>query len=417
MCIYKIEGGHRLNGQIEASCAKNSVLPMIFASILTNEQVTLQNISPLSDVKASLEILQLLGGKYDMDEEQLHICNGSICNSQAPYEAVRKMRASILAMGPLLAKMGKVNIALPGGCAIGSRPVDLHIKGLTALGASISLEHGTLNAHTKQLKGAQIYLDFPSVGATENIMMAAVLAKGETIIRNAAAEPEVEDLANFLGAMGARICGQGTDTIIIEGVSSLNGVSFKPITDRIEVGTFLVATTACGGDVTINNINPEHIRATIAKLTESGAKITEMKNGVRIKADGKPCKFDIKSLPYPGFPTDMQAQLCALASIAGGTSMVVETVFEQRYNHIAELVRMGADIKVDERTAIITGVSSLSGTSVCAPDLRGGAALVIAGLCAKGTTEISDEGHLKRGYYHIEDKLQNLGAKITCINV
>jgi len=412
MCIYKIEGGIPLQGQVEISCAKNAVLPMIFASLLTTEEVKIKNVPLLSDVQTSLQILQLLGGEYTSGAE-LCLHNRTLRTSQAPYEAVRSMRASILAMGPLLARMGNVSIALPGGCAIGARPVDLHLKGLTALGADIQLEHGTLQARAKTLHGSQIYLDFPSVGATENIMMAAVLAQGETILNNAAAEPEVEDLANFLCAMGARICGQGSDTIIIEGVNTLHSVQYQPIADRIEAGTFLAAAAACGGDVTLTHINPEHIRAAIAKLTECGAALSETTNSVRIQAAGRPRKIDIKSLPYPGFPTDLQAQFCALASVANGASVIVETVFEQRYNHIAELVRMGADIKIDERTAIINGVEILSGTHVCAPDLRGGAALVIAGLCANGTTELRDEGHLQRGYDHIESKLTQLGAKIS----
>lgn len=411
MCIYTITGGRFLEGKVKISSAKNAVLPMIFASLLSEEESTLQNIPHLSDVQTSLEILGLLGGEFE-HKSDLRLESHSLRTAQAPYEAVRSMRASILAMGPLLARMGQVSIALPGGCAIGARPVDLHLKGLTALGADIRLEHGTLEAKAQKLRGNQIYLDFPSVGATENIMMAAALAQGETVIRNAAAEPEVEDLANFLCAMGARICGQGSDTVIIEGVPALHGAQYRPIPDRIEAGTFLTAAAACGGDVTIENINPEHIRSVLAKLTESGAVLTENGDSVRIRAQSRPRKTDIKSLPYPGFPTDLQAQFCALASIANGASVVVETVFEQRYNHVSELVRMGADIKVDERTAIITGVDALSGTHVCAPDLRGGAALMIAGLCAKGETKLSDSGHLRRGYEAIEKKLSGLGALV-----
>jgi UDP-N-acetylglucosamine 1-carboxyvinyltransferase len=403
-----------LKGRVRISGAKNSVLPIIAASLLADGNSIIDEIPYLNDVKIMCELISSLGASVALsdDKSRLEISSRSLNNSTAPYELVNKMRASFLVAGPLLARTGHVRISLPGGCAIGSRPVDLHLKGFTALGASITQGHGYIEAvRNGRLTGGKVYLDFPSVGATENIMMAATLAQGTTVIENAAIEPEVVDLATFLTSMGAEIKGAGTDTIKIFGVSELKAASHTVIPDRIEAGTFMVAAAITGGDVIIDNVVTDHLKPVTAKLREAGVEVAEELTSVRVKGN-KIQPVDIKTHPYPGFPTDMQSQMTSLLSVASGTSMVIETIFENRFMHICELKRMGANIKVEGRSAIIEGCPRLTGAKVRATDLRAGAALIIAGLCAEGTTEISDIDHIDRGYIKIDEKLRKLGADI-----
>lgn len=415
MSKYVITEGTRLKGRVKVSGAKNSVLPIIAASLLADGQSVIEEIPYLNDVKIMCELLRFFGAKVEMseDQEKLLISPESISDSTAPYELVSKMRASFLVMGPLLAKTGVARISLPGGCAIGSRPIDLHLKGFAAMGAEISQEHGYIEARiNSRLKGNKIYLDFPSVGATENIIMAAALAEGQTILENAAIEPEIVDLATYLTSMGADIKGAGTDTIKINGVESLKGTNHAIIPDRIEAGTFMVAAAITSGDVVIENIVTDHLKPITAKLREAGVEVSEELTSIHVKADAKLKAFDIKTLPYPGFPTDMQAQMTSLMNKAEGTSMVIETIFENRFMHVSELKRMGANIKIEGRSAIIEGAANLTGAQVKATDLRAGAALVLAGLAAEGTTEITDIEHIERGYVRLPDKLAQLGAKI-----
>lgn len=409
-----INGGNSLNGRVKISAAKNSVLPIIAAALLSAGECFLDDVPFLDDVDVICSVLDSIGASIEIDKGQgkLRIKSDNIKSIEPPYELVRKMRASFLVMGPLLARFGKVRISLPGGCNIGTRPIDLHLKGLSALGAEVNLGHGYVEASCKGLKGNKIYLDFPSVGATENIIMSAVLADGETTIENSAEEPEVVDLSNFLNSMGASIVGAGTDTIKISGVKELKGTTHQVIPDRIEAGTYMVAAAMTRGDVVIDNVITEHVRAVIAKLQEAGVTIIEGQNKVRVIAKERPKAVDIKTLPYPGFPTDMQAQLMTLLSMAEGTSMITETVFENRFMHINELKRMGAEIKVDGRSAVVEGRNKLTGAKVKATDLRAGAALVIAGLAAEGVTEVYDIQHIDRGYVDIVGKLKGLGADI-----
>lgn len=409
-----INGGNSLNGRVKISAAKNSVLPIIAAALLSAGECFLDDVPFLDDVDVICSVLDSIGASIEIDKGQgkLRIKSDNIKSIEPPYELVRKMRASFLVMGPLLARFGKVRISLPGGCNIGTRPIDLHLKGLSALGAEVNLGHGYVEALCKGLKGNKIYLDFPSVGATENIIMSAVLADGETTIENSAEEPEVVDLSNFLNSMGANIVGAGTDTIKISGVKELKGTTHQVIPDRIEAGTYMVAAAMTRGDVVIDNVITEHVRAVIAKLQEAGVTIIEGQNKVRVIAKERPKAVDIKTLPYPGFPTDMQAQLMTLLSMAEGTSMITETVFENRFMHINELKRMGAEIKVDGRSAVVEGRNKLTGAKVKATDLRAGAALVIAGLAAEGVTEVYDIQHIDRGYVDIVGKLKGLGADI-----
>jgi len=362
------------------------------------------------------EVLNSLGAKALREGDSIKISAGTIDSFEAPYDLVRKMRASFLVMGPLLARKGRARISMPGGCAIGSRPIDLHLKGFAALGAQIELGHGFVEAKCDKLKAATIYLDFPSVGATENIMMAAALAEGQTTIGNAAKEPEIIDVANFLNSMGAKIRGAGTDIIKIEGVKELSGISYTVIPDRIETGTYLVAGAITGGNVLLENVVPEHLKPVIAKLIECGADITEEPEGLRVIGCERPVASDVKTMPYPGFPTDMQAQIMAFLSKACGTSMVIETVFENRYMHVEELKRMGAKIKIEGRSAVVEGVEKLSGAPVKATDLRAGAALILAGLAAEGTTKVMHTYHIDRGYVDIVGKLKNLGANIKKVD-
>lgn len=414
-----IKEGSPLKGKVRVSGAKNSVLPIMAASILTNEQCSIDDVPYLMDVIIMGDLLRALGVNVDLKKGQnsLKIRAGEIVNTTAPYELVSKMRASFLIMGPLLARTGKAKVPLPGGCAIGTRPVDLHLKGFAALGAEIVQGHGYVEATAeKGLKGGDIYLDFPSVGATENIMMTAVMAEGQTLIENAATEPEIVDLATYLISMGADIKGAGTDTIRIKGVSNLGKVHHVVIPDRIEAGTLMEACAITGGDILIENVVPDHLKPITAKLREAGVEISEEITSIRVKGTDKLKAVDIKTHPYPGFPTDMQAQTTALMSKAYGTSMVIETVFENRFMHVSELKRMGANIKIDGRSAIIEGGNKLMGAQVKATDLRAGAALILAGLAADGITEISDIEHIDRGYVQIDEKLRNLGADIERID-
>lgn len=413
---FIISEGIPLHGKVRVSGAKNSVLPIIAAALLTDGQSIIEEIPYLNDVKIMCDLLKSLGVSVEVLENQskLKIDSSNITSAIAPYELVNKMRASFLVMGPLLAKVGMARVSLPGGCAIGTRPVDLHLKGFAAMGAEITQGHGYIEAKVNgRLKGSKIYLDFPSVGATENIIMAAAMAKGQTIIENAAIEPEIVDLATYLISMGADIKGAGTDTIRISGVDSLKTTTHAVIPDRIEAGTFMVAAAITGGDVIIENVVPDHLKPVSAKLREAGVEVSEELTSIHVKSPQKLKSVDVKTLPYPGFPTDMQAQMTALMSKAEGTSIVIETIFENRFMHVSELKRMGANIKIEGRSAVIEGAGNLMGAKVKATDLRAGAALVLAGLAADGETEITDIEHIERGYVRIEEKLKSLGAKIS----
>jgi UDP-N-acetylglucosamine 1-carboxyvinyltransferase len=407
-----IEGGKPLKGTVKISSAKNAVLPVIAASLLTESECIIEDAPELEDVKVMREVLRSMGAKVCREGDSIKIGAGTIDSIEAPYDLIRKMRASFLVMGPMLARKGRARISMPGGCAIGSRPIDLHLKGFASLGAEIELGHGYVEARCKKLVGSTIYLDFPSVGATENIMMGAALAHGQTIIENAAKEPEIIDLANFLNSMGARIRGAGTDVIKIDGVRELSGISYTVIPDRIETGTFLVAGAITGGDIFLENVVSEHLKPVIAKLVECGTQITEEDEGLRVVGNGRPIASDVKTMPYPGFPTDMQAQIMAYLCTAKGISMVIETVFENRFMHVQELKRMGAKIKIEGRSAVIEGTDKLSGAPVKATDLRAGAALILAGLAAEGTTQVMNTYHIDRGYVDIVEKLKGLGARI-----
>lgn len=412
-----IKGGNKLTGTIRVGGAKNAVLPIIAATLLTSEKCRILGVPNLTDVATIGSVLQHLGAKVERKNGEIKLITEQIYSSEAPYEYVRRMRASFLVMGPLLARTGKAKISLPGGCAIGTRPIDLHLKGFDALGAEINYGQGYIEARAKKLIGNRIYLDFPSVGATENIMMAATLAEGVTVIEDAAEEPEIVDLANFLNSMGAKIKGAGTKVIRITGVKELHGTTHNVIPDRIEAGTYMVAAAITGGDVLVDNVIPGHLNPVVAKLREAGVEITEEENGLRVKAKGQLKGVDIKTLPYPGFPTDMQPQMMALMSVAQGISVITETVFENRFMHVNELKRMNAQIKTEGRTAIVKGVPKLKGAKVKATDLRAAAALIIAGLAAEGETELTNLEHLDRGYYKIEDKLKKLGANITRVKM
>ena len=415
-----IHGGHELHGRVKISGAKNAVLPIIAATLLAQDKpCVLDEVPYLNDVCTIAEVLRQLGAKVDFNSQQhtLFVDSTVLKTVDAPYDLVRKMRASFVIMGPLLARYGKAKISMPGGCAIGTRPIDLHLKGFEALGAEIEIGHGFISATAPNgLKGTSIYLDFPSVGATENIIMAACMAEGQTILENAAQEPEIIDLANFLNIMGAKIRGAGTNVIKITGVPKLIGHNYTIIPDRIEAGTYMVAVAMTGGDIYIENAISEHLKPVIAKLNEAGVKIEEDIDGIRVSCNKRPKAIDIKTLPYPGFPTDMQAQFMAMLTIADGTGLVTETVFENRFMHVDELKRMGACIKVDGRTSIVEGVPSLNGCQVKATDLRAGAAMVLAGLVANGETEVSYIHHIDRGYDNLVEKLCGLGADICRVD-
>jgi len=412
---YLVQKSGPLSGEVIISGSKNAVLPIMAAAILSGEACELTEVPALRDVDVMCKLLRSLGSKVkeQYSENKLEIETNDVITNEAPYELVKKMRASILVMGPLLARTGKARIALPGGCAIGARPIDLHLKGFQALGAQIIEGHGYVEAVADKLMGNNVYLDFPSVGATENIMMAAVLAEGITILENVAEEPEIVDLANFLNRMGARIKGAGTDTIKIEGVSALHGAKHSVIPDRIETGTFMVAAAITRGNVLIRNVVPDHVKPIIAKLKECGAAVEITDEGMIVRGDIAPLTAtDIKTLPYPGFPTDMQSQFMSLLATVKGSSIVIETVFENRYMHVGELNRMGANIKIEGRSAVIQGEKLLQGAQVISTDLRAGAALVLAGLTAEGTTEISEIYHIERGYEKFVEKFRGIGATI-----
>ena len=409
-----IKGGRRLSGKVRVSSAKNAVLPIIAATMLPITPSTLPEIPQLEDVTTICKVLEQLGVVVSQTGNELRFDAAQLTSYEAPYEWVSKMRASFLVMGPLLARLGRAKISLPGGCAIGTRPIDLHLKAFAALGAEINLGHGYVEAVVPNgLKGAQIYLDFPSVGATENALMAACLADGRTVIENAAEEPEIVDLVMFLNSMGANIRGAGTNVIRIEGVQELHGVVHNVIPDRIEAGTFMVAAAMTGGDVYVENALAEHVKPLVAKLKEAGAAVVEDINGIRVVGPDRLQAVDVKTLPYPGFPTDMQAQFMALTTIAEGTSVVKETVFENRFMHVDSLTRMGAKIKIEGGSAVIEGVERLEGCPVEATDLRAGAALVLAGLVADGTTSVGHLHHIDRGYDRFVEKLSGLGADIV----
>lgn len=409
-----VKGGNRLVGTVKTSGAKNAVLPIIAASILGTSPSRLDEIPALEDVRTICAVLECLGIKVDASApHMLKIDSREITSCEAPYELVRSMRASFLVMGPLLARKGYARISQPGGCAIGTRPIDLHLKGFEALGVKIEQGHGYIEASAPDgMTGANIYLDFPSVGATENIMMAAAMANGTTVLENPAEEPEIVDLANYLNQMGARVRGAGTNVITIEGVSELHGVQHSVIPDRIEAGTYMIAAAMTGGDVIIENVLPEHQKPLIAKLREAGALVEEDIDRIHVVGSGRLKAVDIKTLPYPGFPTDMQAQMMAMLSVAEGRSKITETVFENRFMHVVELNRMGANITTEGRSAVITGPARLTGCTVRATDLRAGAAMILAGLVAEGATEICDIYHIDRGYEEIAAKLTRLGADI-----
>lgn len=415
-----VKGGNRLVGAVKTSGAKNAVLPIIAASILGTTPSHLDEVPILEDVHTISEVLKCLGlaVKCSPEKNVLDIDSTEITSYEAPYELVRTMRASFLVMGPLLARIGKARISMPGGCAIGARPIDIHLKGFEALGVKIEQGHGYIEASAPEgLKGTSIYFDFPSVGATENIMMAASLAEGTTILENAAEEPEIVDLGNYLNKMGAKIRGAGTDTIRIEGVEKLHGADYTIIPDRIEAGTYMIAAAMTGGDVVVENVLPEHQKPLIAKLREAGAVVEEDIDKVRVIGKNPLKAVSIKTLPYPGFPTDMQAQMMAMMVIAEGRSKVTETVFENRFMHVVELNRMGAQISTEGRSAVIDGPCKLTGCDVRATDLRAGAAMILAGLVAEGTTRIGDLHHIDRGYENIVAKLKNLGADIERVDV
>ena len=409
-----------MSGTVKISGAKNAVLPVIAATLLGQDRETcLDEVPNLDDVRTISEVLKTLGVKvrHEPENNKLFVDASAIENITAPYDLVRKMRASFLIMGPLLARLGSAKISLPGGCAIGTRPIDLHLKGFEALGAKISIGHGYIEAVAPEgLKGAQIYLDFPSVGATENILMAASMAEGQTIIENPAQEPEIVDLANYLNIMGANIRGAGTNVIKVEGSKKLIAHDYTIIPDRIEAGTYMIAAAMTQGDVYIANAISEHLKPVIAKLKEAGVKVIEDVDGIRVTCDRRPRAVDIKTLPYPGFPTDMQAQFMAMLTISQGTSMVTETVFENRFMHVDELRRMGAKIKIDGRTSVVEGQDKLTGCQVKATDLRAGAAIVLAALVAEGETQVGYIHHIDRGYDNLVKKLVSIGADIKRVD-
>ncbi|HDB0619707.1 TPA: UDP-N-acetylglucosamine 1-carboxyvinyltransferase [Staphylococcus aureus] len=415
-----IKGGNKLTGEVKVEGAKNAVLPILTASLLASDKPSkLVNVPALSDVETINNVLTTLNADvtYKKDENAVVVDATKALNEEAPYEYVSKMRASILVMGPLLARLGHAIVALPGGCAIGSRPIEQHIKGFEALGAEIHLENGNIYANAKDgLKGTSIHLDFPSVGATQNIIMAASLAKGKTLIENAAKEPEIVDLANYINEMGGRITGAGTDTITINGVESLHGVEHAIIPDRIEAGTLLIAGAITRGDIFVRDAIKEHMASLVYKLEEMGVELDYQEDGIRVRAEGELQPVDIKTLPHPGFPTDMQSQMMALLLTANGHKVVTETVFENRFMHVAEFKRMNANINVEGRSAKLEGKSQLQGAQVKATDLRAAAALILAGLVADGKTSVTELTHLDRGYVDLHGKLKQLGADIERIN-
>jgi len=407
-----IHGGQRLKGEVRVSGAKNAALPLLFATLLAAGRHCLDNVPQLRDIDTVAKLLATLGATVAHDGGRFTVGADAIESVEAPYELVRTMRASVLVLGPLLARHGHARVSLPGGCAIGARPINLHLKGFEAMGAKIVLDHGYVEARARRLHGARIYLDIPTVGGTENLMMAAALAKGTTILENAACEPEIVDLANALNAMGGRVVGAGTDTVTIEGGDELRPLEYAVMPDRIEAGTLMVAAAITRGDLKVTGAAAADLEALIAKLRASGAEVLEEQGGLRVKGPRRIESVDIKTQPHPGFPTDMQAQFMALMTLGQGTSVITESVFENRFMHVCELQRMGADIRIEGHTATVKGVRELTGAPVMATDLRASASLVLAGLAAGNTTEVARIYHLDRGYERIEAKLRELGAEI-----
>lgn len=411
----RISGGKSLKGSVRISGAKNAALPLLFATLLTDKKCTFKNVPDLHDIQFTAKILEQLGVKTELNLKngEASFDAGHVSTYEATYDLVRKMRASVLCLGPLVARFGSAKVSLPGGCAIGNRPVNFHLTALEKLGAHIELEGGYVLAKAKKLKGSRIVFEFPSVGATEHIMMAASLAEGESILENCAREPEIVDLANMLRSMGIRVEGDGTSTIHIQGTKNAKGCHHTVIGDRIEAGTYLSVGFATQGDVKVEGIDPEFLRATLDKFTEAGAKVTEGKDWIRLESQGRPKGVDIRTAPHPGFPTDMQAQFMAVASIADGVSMITETIFENRFMHVPELCRLGADIVVRGEVATVRGVPKLLAAPLMATDLRASASLIIGALCAEGESVISRVYHLDRGYERLEEKLGLLGADVT----
>lgn len=416
-CKFIVRGGNRLAGRVKVGGAKNSALKLMAAALLTEEKTTLTNVPLITDVEIMSAVLERLGACVEYrNPDAVLIEPGCSLYAEAPYDLVSQMRASIIVLGPLLARLGRARVAMPGGCNIGSRKIDIHIRGLEALGARFEVGHGFIEAVSEKLVGTKITLDYPSVGATENLLMAATLAEGVTTIENVAREPEITDLAEFLIKMGARIEGAGTPTIRIEGVEKLHGVEYQVVPDRIEAGTLLTAAAITDGDVVIENAVPAHLGLVIDKLRAAGVKITVFDDKIRVHGCSRIRPVDVATLPYPGFPTDMQTQVMALLSLADGDSIITENIFENRFMFVQELNRMGSDVRIEGRHAVIHGVSKLTGAPVKSPDLRGGAALVVAGLAAEGVTEVLDIYHIDRGYQNFEHKLQALGADIERVS-
>ncbi len=408
-----IQGGRRLAGEVRISGAKNAALPILASTLLSTGTCTLTNVPDVRDVLTMSKVLTHLGAVMETQGDRFTVSLAAITSVEAPYELVKTMRASVLVLSPLLARWGEAVVALPGGCAIGARPINLHLAALEKMGAEIRIEHGNIHARVKgRLQGARIYFDPPTVTGTENIMMAACLAEGTTVLENAAREPEISDLAQFLSKRGARISGAGTDVIMIEGVSELRGADHEIVPDRIETGTYLIAGAITGGEVRVARCRPDHCEALLAKLREAGAELQVEKEAIQVRGKGRLQSVDVKTLPYPGFPTDMQAQMMALMVLARGSSVITETVFESRFIHILELQRMGADIRIEGNHAVVTGVERLSGAPVMASDLRASACLILTGLAAEGETRVARIYHLDRGYERLDAKLAGLGAQV-----
>ena len=414
---YIIKGGHPLVGEVEIGGAKNAALAILAAAIMTDETVLIDNLPDVNDINVLIDAIEGIGAQvHRVDRHTVKINGASIKNVDIEYDYIKKIRASYYLLGALLGKYRRAEVALPGGCNIGSRPIDQHLKGFRALGADVDIEYGKIVAEAEELKGTHLYFDVVSVGATINVMMAAAMAEGLTILENVAKEPHVVDVANFLNSMGANIRGAGTDVIKIRGVQKLHGTDYSVIPDQIEAGTFMFAAAATGGDVTVKNVIPKHLEATTAKLEEIGCEVEEFDDAVRVRAPKRLHRTHVKTLPYPGYPTDMQPQIAVTLALAEGTSIVTESIFENRFKYADELSRMGANIKVEGNSAIIDGVKKLTGARVSAPDLRAGAALVIAGLAADGITVVDDIVYIQRGYENFEDKLRSLGAEIERVS-
>jgi UDP-N-acetylglucosamine 1-carboxyvinyltransferase len=413
MEAFLVKGGIRLEGEVRADGAKNAALPLLAASLLTGGECVIRRLPGLTDVATMLRLLSDLGVRVSREGPTVTLKADALTAHEAPYDRVKTMRASILVLGPLVARLGAARVSLPGGCAIGARPINLHLEGLARMGADVRIEHGYVVARAPRLKGARHYFDFPTVTGTMNLMMAATLAEGVTILENAACEPEVADLAAFLNACGARVSGAGTDRVAVEGVDALHGAAHDMISDRIEAGTLLLAGAITGGDVAVTDVRPAHLEALIQKLREAGAQVDVEGARIRVRTPGRLSGVDVRTLPHPGFPTDLQAQMMALMTVSQGVSIITETIFEQRFMHVAELLRMGADIRLEGQNAVVHGVPSLSGAEVMATDLRASAGLVLAGLVAEGETWVRRIYHLDRGYECLEEKLDALGASVA----